>query len=192
MADRVNRRDLILETASRLFLDNGYAETSVRQIAEAAQVTEAALYYHFKGGKYELFQHAMDDIAPDFTRVIEACERAQSLRELVLQFGLAMMPNLPTSGVLMRWVAIQVQSATGDEYNVVLDRLQWCHEQLAAQVERFVPDATKAQQMAWSLLVMSIGYGYIFGAVRMSERSDFSPQDLLDLVLGIVDQSERG
>ena len=190
MADRINRRDLIIEAASRLFLDNGYAETSVRQIAEAAQVTEAALYYHFKGGKYELFQHAMDDIAPDLAQVIEACQSAQSLHELVQRFEQAMLPNLPTSGVLMRWVAIQTQSASEIEYQVVLDRLQGFHQQLAPLVQRFVPDATKAEHVAWTLIVMALGYGYVFGAVRMSERSSFSPQNLLDLVLEVVDKYE--
>ena len=190
MADRTNRRDRIIEAASRLFLENGYAETSVRQIAEAAQVTEAALYYHFKGGKYELFQHAMDDIAPDLSHVIELCAPAQSLRDLVQRFEQAMIPNLPISGVLMRWVAIQTQSSGGDEYQVVLDRLQAFHEQLAPLVQRFVPDATKAQHVAWTLIVIALGYGYVFGAVRMSERSSFSPQNLLDLVLDIVEKYE--
>ncbi len=190
MADRINRRDLIIEAASRLFLENGYAETSVRQIAEAAHVTEAALYYHFKGGKYELFQHAMDEIAPNLTHIIEVCQPAQSLRELVQLFELAMISNLPRSGALMRWVAIQTQTSGGDEYQVVLDRLQSFHEQLSLLIQRFVPDATKAEHVTWALIIMALGYGYVFGAVRMSERSSFSPQDLLDLVVELVDKYE--
>ena len=190
MAERTNRRDLISETAARLFLENGYAETSVRQIAEAAQVTEAALYYHFRDGKRELFQHAMEKIAPDFDLVVHQCDRAQSLREFVLQYGLAMMPNMAVSGVLMRWLAIQMQNPNEDEAAVVLDRLQTFHEGLAESILRFIPDKSKAQHIAWTLIVTAAGYGYIFGAVRMSERSAFSPQDLLNVVLQLVEKYE--
>ncbi|MBO0440041.1 TetR family transcriptional regulator [Candidatus Enterococcus ikei] len=38
---------LILETAKELFLKNGYKNTSTRDIAKAANITQPALYYHF-------------------------------------------------------------------------------------------------------------------------------------------------
>lgn len=38
---------LILETAKELFLTNGYRNTSTRDIAKAANITQPALYYHF-------------------------------------------------------------------------------------------------------------------------------------------------
>lgn len=37
----------ILETAKDLFLANGYKNTSTRDIAKAANITQPALYYHF-------------------------------------------------------------------------------------------------------------------------------------------------
>lgn len=37
----------ILETAKELFLTNGYKNTSTRDIAKAANITQPALYYHF-------------------------------------------------------------------------------------------------------------------------------------------------
>jgi len=42
-------RDRILELALDLFVRQGYAETSMRAIAEGLGVTKAALYYHFAG-----------------------------------------------------------------------------------------------------------------------------------------------
>lgn len=38
---------LILETAKELFLTKGYKNTSTRDIAKAANMTQPALYYHF-------------------------------------------------------------------------------------------------------------------------------------------------
>jgi AcrR family transcriptional regulator len=47
-------RDAIVETAGRLFNQKGYQGVSIRDIARACHLTNAALYYHFKN-KPELF-----------------------------------------------------------------------------------------------------------------------------------------
>lgn len=46
-------REKILDTAERLFAEQGYAVTSLRQVIAAAKVNIAAVHYHF-GGKEEL------------------------------------------------------------------------------------------------------------------------------------------
>jgi len=52
----IDTRDKILDTAERLFGDQGYAGTSLRQIIAAAGVNLAAIHYHF-GSKEELLDH---------------------------------------------------------------------------------------------------------------------------------------
>jgi len=47
-AAAVSTRELILDVALDLFIDQGYEGTSLRQIAERLGVTKAALYYHFE------------------------------------------------------------------------------------------------------------------------------------------------
>jgi AcrR family transcriptional regulator len=47
-------RARILDVAASIFLERGFADTSMQQIADAAGVTKAALYYHFDS-KEELF-----------------------------------------------------------------------------------------------------------------------------------------
>jgi AcrR family transcriptional regulator len=47
-------RDRILRGAHTLFLERGFSEVSMQQIADAAGLTKAALYYHFRN-KEELF-----------------------------------------------------------------------------------------------------------------------------------------
>jgi AcrR family transcriptional regulator len=44
-------REDILSAALDLFAEQGFAGTSVRQIAQAVGVAESALYYHFRSGK---------------------------------------------------------------------------------------------------------------------------------------------
>ena len=87
MPDRLNRRALILDTAAQLFVKQGYDATSVRQIADEVGCTEAALYYHFKDGKRELFREVVEGNMPKLFQVMERCREAQSLQELVTSFG---------------------------------------------------------------------------------------------------------
>ncbi len=47
-------RDAILDTSAKLFSERGYKEVSIRDIAQACGMTNAALYYHFKN-KEDLF-----------------------------------------------------------------------------------------------------------------------------------------
>jgi len=49
------RRDL-LDAASGLFVEQGYASVSVGAIAAAAGVTSGAVYHHFPGGKVTVFE----------------------------------------------------------------------------------------------------------------------------------------
>src|SRR3954464_14510962 len=45
---RTDTRARILTAALRLFAERGYANTSLREIAEQLDVTKAALYFHYK------------------------------------------------------------------------------------------------------------------------------------------------
>jgi AcrR family transcriptional regulator len=47
-------REAILATSAKLFSQQGYKEVSIRDIAQACGMTNAALYYHFKN-KEDLF-----------------------------------------------------------------------------------------------------------------------------------------
>jgi TetR/AcrR family transcriptional regulator, cholesterol catabolism regulator len=52
--DQETRRR-ILTKAAELFLAKGYKGVSMKELAEAVEVTSAALYYHFPKGKEDLF-----------------------------------------------------------------------------------------------------------------------------------------
>jgi len=48
-APRKTTKELILEISLRLFAENGYKPTSVRDIAKEVGITQSGLYNHFKG-----------------------------------------------------------------------------------------------------------------------------------------------
>jgi AcrR family transcriptional regulator len=56
---RDRQRDAILRAASRLFRERGFADTGMREIAEAADLSAANLYHYFDG-KNELLYYCQD------------------------------------------------------------------------------------------------------------------------------------
>ncbi len=75
-------REVILEAAFQLFLEQGYHGTSMRQVAGRAGITPAAIYNHFQG-KEALFVDLLSDRVPHHA-VLGALKAAQgrNAREL--------------------------------------------------------------------------------------------------------------
>lgn len=63
----VARREQILDTAKRLFLEHGYADVSVDDLVRAAGGSKTNVYSHF-GGKNGLFMAAVESLCGDFLR----------------------------------------------------------------------------------------------------------------------------
>lgn len=72
----VATRDRILRAATELFADQGYAGTSMRQVAERAEANSALIYYYF-GTKRDLFEAAL---GPPAAELLELLERAYTMR----------------------------------------------------------------------------------------------------------------
>lgn len=58
---RTDTRDKIRSVAMELFSEQGYEQTSIRQIAEQLGITKAAVYYHFKS-KEDIVISLSDDL----------------------------------------------------------------------------------------------------------------------------------
>jgi AcrR family transcriptional regulator len=80
-ADHQTRRE-ILKAAEDLFIARGYKGVSMKDIAQAVHITPAALYYHFPGGKEELFVHMLrQSIEEETQRALQALASATDVRE---------------------------------------------------------------------------------------------------------------
>jgi AcrR family transcriptional regulator len=59
MPTTLTGRDLVLDQAARLFLESGYVETTLRDIATACDVKAGSIYYHFES-KANILSHILD------------------------------------------------------------------------------------------------------------------------------------
>ena len=74
----------ILGAAERLFADRGYARTSMREIATALGITDAALYKHFPS-KRAIIEHIYE--TRGFFRAIEELEHLPGVPDMESQFA---------------------------------------------------------------------------------------------------------
>lgn len=163
MPERENRREKILEVASSLLMEQGYHATSVRQIAEAVGCTEAALYYHFKGGKRELLQHVIETAEVDLQATLAEIMLATSLRDLIERYGSVL--SMIRGGRLhktIRWMTLEIHHLSADERETFYHPLRVFHESMREVTARFVADPERADDLAWLLICTGFGYRQLF------------------------------
>lgn len=83
-------REQLLQLAEALFSERGYTAVTLRDIAEAFDVRQAALYYHFPDGKEQLF---VEVIKRSFVRHQQGLKQAISQAEPHLSNQLIGMAN---------------------------------------------------------------------------------------------------
>jgi len=161
MAHKINRQELIVAKATELFMAQGYNATSVRQIADAAGCTDAALYYHFRDGKRALFQAVIETNLPDFMALLEPCRNVTSLPELVVTFG----KGFDTNATLWRrvsWLVSEFPHLSNDEKQLVHQVFLAFQVETARFIQPFVADFTHADGIAWLLICALFGYAQTF------------------------------
>lgn len=67
----MGKKKNLIDTAVRLFAEQGYDGTTTLQISREAGVTEPLIYYHFKG-KEELFTHILKGAFDEYVGRLEA------------------------------------------------------------------------------------------------------------------------
>ncbi|RQD77700.1 TetR/AcrR family transcriptional regulator [Desulfonatronospira sp. MSAO_Bac3] len=99
-----NKKHKILSTATQLFANQGFDNTTTLQIAKEAGVTEPLLYYHFKG-KEEIFTEIIRSIFQDYEKMLEELPREtetefEKINNLI-RLHIHMAENRPNEGRLI-------------------------------------------------------------------------------------------
>ncbi len=177
---RTNRRNLIVQTATDLFIKGGYAATSVRQIADAVGCTEAALYYHFKEGKRALLQAVVENETPDFMNVLESCRQANSLSELIHTYIRSMCMHCTKRERHIQWLISELPNFSADERSIFAGKHLMFHAELVKLIVPFVKNQDEANELGWMLICASFGYRQIFVTLGLDDLTDFSIHKFAD------------
>ncbi len=86
-------RDGILDAAARLFLERGYADTTLRDIAASAGVKAGSIYYHF-ASKDEMLTEILDEGITRITAAVEASLAASEGRSHAERIEAAVLAHL--------------------------------------------------------------------------------------------------
>ncbi len=174
-----NRREIILDTAARLFLESGYSATSIRHIAEGAGCTEAAIYYHFKDGKRELLRVVAERRMSSMMVALDSSRGASSLADFITRFGNELAEGREERAKILRWVSAELPLFSEEEIALHQQLYLFFHQQVATEVERFVADKDEVERLSWLLICVLLGYADLFINLGMEARLNYVPQDLI-------------
>ncbi len=181
-----NRRKLIVEKATELILQCGYAGTSIRQIADAANCTESALYYYFKGGKRELLQEILENEVPKFDKIEENCSRCDSLKELIRCIGHVFKEDGRAGLERNRWLMAETHLLSPEERALGQDQLISLKNLLARLIAPFV-EKENQEAITWIIVCTVMGYGHTFWNMMIEDRVDFPVDEFIDQFANVMD-----
>ncbi len=170
-AHRPSRRQHIITAAVRVFGRNGFAETSIQDIADEAQVVPTAVYYHFDG-KEELLELAMRRVFDQLNAVVEAArpETEPGDAEGLLRVIDAVWDWVEHNPDEARLYQVQIASANGN-IKLLRDEFEQRHIQRAydylPEGTTRSPRAAKARHASQALAVRTlIGTTILVTAMR--------------------------
>lgn len=165
VSEAIGTRDRILDAAERLFAEQGFYVTTLREITQAAQVNLAAVNYHF-GSKQALviavFKRRLDELNADRLARLDRAHKRQApppLEDVLDAFvypAMALMGDQTAGGhrfmqLLMRAFADHDEALHGairDEYGYIMRRFAQAIEQAvsAEPEDNGMPSPTAIRQ----------------------------------------------
>jgi len=177
-------RSQILDASLKLFSDRGFTRTSVRDIAQAAGITDAAIYYHF-ASKRELFEALIEERG--FTAALEDLEKAELTvgpREAVVGMATNALAFIYQNRDLMKVLMLEAMAEDAvatEEYRVLVQRWE---RGLVRIIRRYADqgllrtDAPEALAAQLAVTVIGAFADYMM-MTPTADRPDTVPPDLM-------------
>jgi AcrR family transcriptional regulator len=164
-------QDLIIEKAGELFREQGYAATTIKQIARAAGCTTAALYYYFEDGK----QHILREVIRTSARDAEASmhfPQAGSLEEFLVELSAILAQRFPQVAQRFNWLMLQFATLPDEEKRILQDQVLGIQRTVREQIGQYVSGSDTADRLAWLVYCSFFGYHQMFTTMEVVQRVD--------------------
>jgi AcrR family transcriptional regulator len=182
-------RSRLRELALKLFAEQGYEKTSLREIAEQLGVTKAALYYYFKS-KEDIVRSLVEDYVADMDGLIawgRTQPRTPDTRAEIVRRYLHIMENFTEVFRMLH----QNQAAVSGLSNAK-ERGELFKERMDALVDLLTePGASLGDQIRAASCLMSISFCCMHYRDRAASRAELEAA-VLDVALELVDASPAG
>lgn len=133
-----NRKQLIVDTAGRVFSERGYHKASMEEVAAGVGITAAALYRHFPN-KYALFATCAHVMVDGLVAALDEVPSGAALTEVLTAVTRVTVAHRASGGVY-RWEARYLDREDRRRLAVKFGRLVGRVDE-AVQRERPLPDA---------------------------------------------------
>jgi AcrR family transcriptional regulator len=152
-------QERILLAATRLFLDHGYEQTTVAQVATEAGVSRATVFWHFSD-KASLFREAFNRLVEPFRvsleRNFDDLEPEKRLSEQIALYQSFAARHRPALEGFVRW-AVEAQGFREAMINTLLDMHQRYNGVLAETIAEIAPPEHDPKALATGLIVLMDG-----------------------------------
>jgi AcrR family transcriptional regulator len=188
-------RTRILEAAFQLFLEQGYAATSVRQIARQAEMTVGGIYNHF-ASKDEIWR-AVVEVKHPYHQILPMIEQAQgeTIDEILRDAAHRMIAGLGDRPDLLKLMFIELVEFNGQD---VTDLFQMAAPRMLVFASRALQKRGKLRDIPIPVMVRAfLGIFVWYYMTEMMVGKDlqaaFGPQTVdqyIDIYLyGILDSA---
>lgn len=187
MAETSSLNDRIVEKAGELFRDQGYAATSIKQIAEASGCTTAALYYYFEDGKKHILRAVIQRSAKE-AEFLAHLPQADSLEEFLADLGTNLTERFPRVADSIIWIMLQFSTLPDEEKRTVQNQVLGIQRALKAGISKYVADQRAADRLAWLVYCSFLGYQQVFAKLELAETVDLSVAEYGGFMAQVIDR----
>jgi AcrR family transcriptional regulator len=177
-------RSRLRELALKLFAEQGYEKTSLREIAEHLGVTKAALYYYFKS-KEDIVASLVEDYVAQLDGLISWAKGQPRTVETRAEIVSRYLDIVENGAEVFRM--LQQNQAAVSGLASAKERGELFKERMDSLVDLLTgPDATLAAQVRAATCLMSVSFGCMHYQRRTADKHELR-EALLDVALELAD-----
>ncbi|MFN2290358.1 MAG: TetR/AcrR family transcriptional regulator [Anaerolineae bacterium] len=180
-------RDRIVENAGELFRQQGYAATSIKEIARASECTTAALYYYFEDGKEQILREVIQRSGREAEFLVHL-PQADSLAAFLADLGANLTARFPRVADSINWIMLQYSTLPDEDKRTVQEQVLGNQRALKGGISQYVADEKTAERLAWLVYCSFLGYQQLFTKLELAGTVDLSVAEYGGFLAQVIDR----
>ena len=189
MRESSELKDTILDVAGDLSAKNGYAATSIKQIAEAAGCTTAALYYYFEDGKAHILREVVRSYSTGALSAVDEVGEFDDLSTYLEHLTQCIGQTMPKMRKRLNWLMLELHNLPAEERDQFTGQFLDLHRAIRTRLEQYFEDHERANVMAWIIVCGFLGYGQLFQTLGLKDQSAPSLDEFGQALMAMISQA---